>query len=59
MEPADIALAAWAGDRPWFRQGGRRALWHQRLTAIALVPLGLWFVISVLAHIGAAAISSL
>jgi succinate dehydrogenase membrane anchor subunit len=26
--------------------------WHQRLTAIALVPLGLWFVISVLAHIG-------
>src|SRR5882762_3994576 len=26
--------------------------WRQRLTAIALVPLGLWFVISVLAHIG-------
>ena len=26
--------------------------WRQRLTAIALVPLGLWFVVSLLAHIG-------
>src|SRR5438309_1963019 len=26
--------------------------WQQRLTAIALVPLGLWFVASLLAHIG-------
>jgi succinate dehydrogenase / fumarate reductase, membrane anchor subunit len=27
--------------------------WRQRLTALALVPLGLWFVTSILAHIGA------
>ena len=26
--------------------------WRQRLTAIALVPLGLWFVASLLAHVG-------
>lgn len=26
--------------------------WHQRLTAIALVPLALWFVISLIAHLG-------
>ena len=26
--------------------------WQQRLTAIALVPLGLWFVASLLAHLG-------
>ncbi len=26
--------------------------WRQRLTAIALVPLGLWFVVSLLTHIG-------
>ena len=27
--------------------------WWQRLTAVALVPLTLWFVISVIAHMGA------
>lgn len=27
--------------------------WHQRLTALALVPLALWFVIGVIAHVGA------
>lgn len=26
--------------------------WRQRLSAIALVPLGLWFVASLLAHVG-------
>jgi succinate dehydrogenase / fumarate reductase membrane anchor subunit len=26
--------------------------WHQRLTAIALVPLTLWFVVSLIAHLG-------
>jgi succinate dehydrogenase / fumarate reductase membrane anchor subunit len=26
--------------------------WRQRLTAVALVPLGLWFVASLLAHVG-------
>jgi succinate dehydrogenase / fumarate reductase membrane anchor subunit len=26
--------------------------WRQRLTAIALVPLALWFVVSLLAHVG-------
>jgi len=27
--------------------------WRQRLTALALVPLGLWFVVTVVAHVGA------
>lgn len=27
--------------------------WSQRMTALALIPLGLWFVASVIAHIGA------
>ena len=27
--------------------------WRQRLTGLALVPLGLWFVASILAHVGA------
>ena len=27
--------------------------WRQRLTALALVPLGLWFVATILAHLGA------
>jgi succinate dehydrogenase / fumarate reductase membrane anchor subunit len=28
--------------------------WRQRLTAVALVPLTLWFVIALLAHVGVA-----
>lgn len=32
---------------------GVRHWWMQRLTAIALVPLLLWFVASILAHVGA------
>ncbi|WP_455373825.1 succinate dehydrogenase, hydrophobic membrane anchor protein [Limibacillus halophilus] len=32
---------------------GTEHFWMQRLTAVALVPLTLWFVISVIAHIGA------
>jgi len=32
---------------------GTEHFWMQRLTAIALVPLTLWFVISVIAHVGA------
>ncbi|MGQ9371381.1 succinate dehydrogenase, hydrophobic membrane anchor protein [Azospirillum sp. ST 5-10] len=27
--------------------------WHQRLTALALVPLTLWFVLAVIIHLGA------
>ena len=27
--------------------------WHQRLSAVALVPLSLWFVIALLGHVGA------
>lgn len=27
--------------------------WHQRLTALALVPLGIWFVIAVISLVGA------
>lgn len=27
--------------------------WHQRLTAVALVPLGIWFVIAVISLVGA------
>ena len=32
---------------------GTEHFWMQRLTAVALVPLTVWFVISVIAHIGA------
>jgi succinate dehydrogenase membrane anchor subunit len=32
---------------------GVQAWWMQRLTAIALVPLSLWFVVSLVAHAGA------
>ena len=32
---------------------GTEHWWHQRLTALALVPLMLWFVIGVIAHLGA------
>ena len=31
---------------------GSHHFWHQRVTAIALVPLTLWFVFSILGHIG-------
>jgi succinate dehydrogenase / fumarate reductase membrane anchor subunit len=34
-------------------KSGTRHWWVQRLTAIALVPLGVWFVIGVIAHAGA------
>jgi succinate dehydrogenase / fumarate reductase membrane anchor subunit len=34
-------------------KSGLRHWWMQRLTAIALVPLGVWFVIGVIAHAGA------
>lgn len=32
---------------------GTEHWWHQRLTAIALVPLTIWFVIAVISHLGA------
>jgi len=32
---------------------GTEHWWHQRLSALALVPLLLWFVIGVIAHLGA------
>jgi succinate dehydrogenase / fumarate reductase membrane anchor subunit len=32
---------------------GTEHWWHQRLIAIALIPLTLWFVLSVIAHLGA------
>jgi succinate dehydrogenase / fumarate reductase membrane anchor subunit len=32
---------------------GTEHWWHQRLTSIALVPLTIWFVIAVIAHLGA------
>lgn len=32
---------------------GTEHWWHQRLSAIALVPLTIWFVIAVIAHLGA------
>jgi len=33
-------------------RGGLEHWWVQRLTAAALVPLGLWFVVSLVAHAG-------
>jgi succinate dehydrogenase / fumarate reductase membrane anchor subunit len=32
---------------------GTHHWWHQRLTAIALIPLGIWFVISLIVFTGA------
>jgi succinate dehydrogenase / fumarate reductase membrane anchor subunit len=32
---------------------GAEHWWGQRLTALALIPLSLWFVVSVLTHLGA------
>ena len=32
---------------------GTRHFWHQRLTAVALAPLAIWFVASALAYVGA------
>ena len=32
---------------------GTRHFWHQRMTAVALVPLSIWFVIAVLGLVGA------
>lgn len=32
---------------------GAEHWWHQRLTAIALIPLSIWFVLSVIGHLGA------
>ena len=34
-------------------KAGAHHWWHQRLTAIALVPLGLWFVVALLGQLGA------
>ena len=32
---------------------GTEHWWHQRLSAIALVPLTIWFIIAVISHLGA------
>jgi succinate dehydrogenase / fumarate reductase membrane anchor subunit len=34
-------------------RAGTGHFWHQRLTAVALVPLSVWFVASALAYVGA------
>jgi succinate dehydrogenase / fumarate reductase membrane anchor subunit len=34
-------------------RSGTSHFWHQRMTAVALVPLSLWFVASALAYVGA------
>jgi succinate dehydrogenase / fumarate reductase membrane anchor subunit len=34
-------------------RSGTRHFWHQRVTALALVPLSIWFVASALAYVGA------
>ena len=34
-------------------KAGAHQWWHQRLTAIVLVPLGLWFVVALLGQLGA------
>lgn len=33
-------------------KSGAQHWWHQRVTAVALVPLSLWFVTGILAHVG-------
>jgi len=34
-------------------RSGTQHFWHQRVTAVALVPLSIWFVASALAYVGA------
>jgi succinate dehydrogenase / fumarate reductase membrane anchor subunit len=34
-------------------KSGTQHFWHQRMTAVALVPLSIWFVASALAYVGA------
>ena len=34
-------------------KSGTHHFWHQRMTAVALVPLAVWFVSSALAYVGA------
>jgi succinate dehydrogenase / fumarate reductase membrane anchor subunit len=34
-------------------RAGTLHFWHQRLTAVALIPLSIWFVASALAYVGA------
>jgi len=34
-------------------KSGTQHFWHQRMTAVALVPLSVWFVASALAYVGA------
>jgi succinate dehydrogenase / fumarate reductase membrane anchor subunit len=34
-------------------RAGTAHFWHQRMTAVALVPLSIWFVASALAYVGA------
>jgi succinate dehydrogenase / fumarate reductase membrane anchor subunit len=34
-------------------RAGTRHFWHQRITALALVPLSIWFVASALAYVSA------
>ena len=34
-------------------RGGTRHFWHQRLTAVALIPLAAWFVFAALGLVGA------
>jgi succinate dehydrogenase / fumarate reductase membrane anchor subunit len=34
-------------------RAGTLHFWHQRMTAVALVPLAIWFVASALAYVGA------
>ena len=34
-------------------KSGTQHFWHQRVTAVALVPLSIWFVASALAYVGA------
>ena len=34
-------------------RAGTRHFWHQRMTAVALIPLSIWFVASAVAYVGA------
>ncbi len=33
-------------------KGGQAHWWAQRITAVALVPLSLWFVVAIIGHVG-------
>jgi succinate dehydrogenase hydrophobic anchor subunit len=52
MERGPLPLAPGSRHRARLGQKGTQHWFAERLTAVALVPLSLWFVASIIAHAG-------